>query len=123
MKKILFLLVFFVSTAWAQIPTDVIERARDATVLVASNNKVAGGFGSGVVIDPMGLVLTNYHVIHRAETLRVWFYDPTNNNNYLADVVAIDPVADLALKDRIRELGCRSRSGSHWAPIRHTVDS
>ena len=96
MRKILFLLVFFASSAWAQIPTAVIEKARDATVLVA-NTATEGGMGSGVVINDAGLVLTNYHVIHRAEKLKVWFYDQTNSNSYTADVVAIDPVADLAL--------------------------
>ena len=96
MRKILFLLVFFVSTAWAQIPTAVIEKARDATVLIA-NTATEGGMGSGVVIDDAGLVLTNYHVIHRAEKLNVWFYDRNNNNSYTADVIAIDPIADLAL--------------------------
>ena len=96
MRKILLLLVFFASSVWAQIPTDVIEKARDATVLIA-NTATEGGMGSGVVIDDEGLVLTNYHVIHRAEKLKVWFYDRNNNNSYTADVVAIDPVADLAL--------------------------
>ena len=96
MRKILFLLVFFVSSAWAQIPTAVIEKARDATVLIA-NTATEGGMGSGVLINDAGLVLTNYHVIHRAEKLVVWFYDQTNSNSYTADVVAIDPVADLAL--------------------------
>ena len=94
MRKILFLLVFFASSVWAQIPTAVIEKARDATVLVATPG---GGMGSGVVIDDTGLVLTNYHVIHRAEELKVWFYDQDNSNSYSADIVAIDPVADLAL--------------------------
>ena len=96
MRKILFLLVFFVSTAWAQIPTTVIEKARDATVLIA-NTATEGGMGSGVMIDDAGLVLTNYHVIHRAETLRVWFFDNNNSNSYTADIIAIDPIADLAL--------------------------
>ena len=77
MRKILFLLVFFVSSAWAQIPTDIIEKARDATVLIA-NTATEGGMGSGVVLDDKGLVLTNYHVIHRAEELKVWFYDQNN---------------------------------------------
>ena len=96
MRKILFLLVFFVSTAWAQIPTTVIEKARDATVLIA-NTATEGGMGSGVLINDAGLVLTNYHVIHRAETLRVWFFDNNNSNSYTADIIAIDPIADLAL--------------------------
>ena len=96
MRKILFLLVFLIGTAQAQIPTSVIEKARDATVLVA-NAATEGGMGSGVLISDSGLVLTNYHVIHRAESLKVWFFDNDNSNSYTADIVAIDPVADLAV--------------------------
>ena len=40
-----------------------LEQVRDATVLVASKS----GFGSGVVISPQGLILTNYHVIHNVK--------------------------------------------------------
>jgi len=96
MRKILFLLVFFVSTAWAQIPTHIIEEARDATVLVA-NAATDGGMGSGVLINDQGLILTNYHVIHRAEELKIWFWDQDNSNSYSGEVIAIDPIADLAL--------------------------
>ena len=87
-------------TVWGDIPTVTIEKARDATVLVATrneNNQMGNGFGSGVVISETGIVLTNYHVIHRAETIRVWFYDPTDSNYSFAKVIGIDPVADLAL--------------------------
>ena len=96
MRKVLFLLVFLIGTAQAQIPTDVIEKARDATVLIA-NIATEGGMGSGVVLDDKGLVLTNYHVIHRADELKVWFFDNDNSNYYMADIIAIDPIADLAL--------------------------
>jgi len=84
-------------TVWGDIPTVTIEKARDATVLVATrneNNQMGNGFGSGVVISETGIVLTNYHVIHRAETIRVWFYDPTDSNYSFAKVIGIDPVAD-----------------------------
>ena len=87
-------------TVWGDIPTVTVEKARDATVLVATrneNNQMGNGFGSGVVISETGIVLTNYHVIHRAETIRVWFYDPTDSNYSFAKVIGIDPVADLAL--------------------------
>ena len=80
------------------ISTEVAEKARNATVLVSTSiGERDGGFGSGVVISPSGLVLTNYHVIHRADKLRIFFYDPDNNNYYNAEVIGIDPVADLAL--------------------------
>ena len=86
-----------VSTVGAVIPTETIEKARDATILVATEGDNAGGFGTGVVIDPSGIAITNYHVIHRAELIRVFFYDPDDLNYYEADVIGIDPVADLAL--------------------------
>ena len=80
------------------ISTEVAEKARNATVLVStSRGELAQGFGSGVVISPSGLILTNYHVIHRMDKLRIFFYDPDDNNYYNAEVIGIDPVADLAL--------------------------
>ena len=85
---------------WGDIPTATVEKARDATVLVATQNKdnqMGNGFGSGVLISETGIVLTNYHVIHRAEVIRVWFYDPNDSNYSYAKVIGIDPVADLAL--------------------------
>ena len=94
-----------VSIASAAIPTETIEKARDATILVgAEGDDNAGGFGTGVVIDPSGIAITNYHVIHRAEKIRVFFWDPDDLNNYTADIIGIDPVADLAvLKIKVRE--------------------
>ena len=101
-KNIITQVVITVLMLWmfqvkAQIPTDIVEKARNATVLVASDQGEGGGFGSGVIISPTGLVLTNYHVIHRADLLRVFLYDPKDNNYYGAEVIGIDPIADLAL--------------------------
>ena len=85
-------------TSAGAISTEIAEKARNATVLVStSRGERDGGFGSGVVISPSGLILTNYHVIHRADKLRIFFYDPDDNNYYNAEVIGIDPVADLAL--------------------------
>ena len=93
-------LVLTEALVWAVVPTATVEKARDATVLVATrneNNQMGNGFGTGVLISETGIVLTNYHVIHRAEVIRVWFYDPTDSNYSFAKVIGIDPVADLAL--------------------------
>ena len=101
--KIIAMFVFTVMlvvnfTSAGAISTEIAEKARNATVLVStSRGERDGGFGSGVVISPSGLVLTNYHVIHRADKLRIFFYDPDNNNYYNGEVIGIDPVADLAL--------------------------
>jgi len=73
-------------------PQEIIE-ARNAVVLVS----VDGGFGAGVVINPTGAILTNYHVVHGADVIQVWFYQKDEMKPYSAKVVAIDPMADLAL--------------------------
>ncbi len=51
------------------------------------------GGGSGFVVDPNGLIVTNYHVVEDADEIRVDFGD----RDYLAEVVGIDPETDLAL--------------------------
>ena len=97
-------MLVFANSAWSQIPTATIEKAREATVLVATEGDNAGGFGTGVVIDPSGIAITNYHVIHRATIIRVFFYNPDDLNYYEADVIGVDPVADLALiQIKVRE--------------------
>ena len=94
MKRLLFVILLLFSSSVLAITTENIKKARDATVLVSQDQ---GGFGSGVVISPEGLIVTNYHVIHRAESIKVFFYDPKDLNYYVADIVGIDPVADLAV--------------------------
>ncbi|MEO8434330.1 MAG: trypsin-like peptidase domain-containing protein [Pyrinomonadaceae bacterium] len=54
----------------------------------------AEGSGSGSVIDAQGNILTNYHVIERAERLTVSF---GGDRNYPATVVGGDPDTDLAV--------------------------
>jgi serine protease Do len=50
--------------------------------------------GSGVVLDPKGIIVTNEHLISRAMTIRVKFI---NRQEYEADVIAADPELDVAL--------------------------
>ena len=54
----------------------------------------AEGSGSGSVIDAQGNILTNFHVIERAEKLTVSF---GGDRNYPAMVVGGDPDTDLAV--------------------------
>ncbi len=51
--------------------------------------------GSGVVIDEAGYLLTNDHVVRRANKIAVSFC--TGTNTYSATVVASDPKSDVAL--------------------------
>jgi serine protease Do len=83
----------------------LVERARDAVLMVSGvDAEGKGGFGSGFLISGDGLFVTNYHVIHRAVTIRCWFYDEEDPKNYIAEIVGIDPAADLAvLKLKLKE--------------------
>lgn len=50
--------------------------------------------GSGVVLDPKGIIVTNEHLVSRAVNIRVKF---TNRQEYDAYVLATDPELDVAL--------------------------
>lgn len=61
-----------------------------------SKGRVQKSLGSGVIIDPKGIVITNYHVISGAEDIRVVLLD---GREMKAQVVVKDKRADLvALK-------------------------
>jgi serine protease Do len=55
---------------------------------------VPESFGSGVVVDPAGLILTNYHVVRDAA--KVYVRLPGDKGSY-ADIHAADPRSDLAV--------------------------
>jgi serine protease Do len=59
-----------------------------------SETETVENIGSGVVLDPKGIVVTNEHLISRAITIRVKF---TNRQEYDATVLAADPELDIAL--------------------------
>jgi serine protease Do len=52
------------------------------------------GMGSGVVIDQRGFILTNNHVVEKAESVKVTFVD---GKQVQAKVVGTDPKSDLAV--------------------------
>jgi serine protease Do len=66
-------------------------RAQDAT----QPDFVPDGFGSGVVVDAKGLILTNYHVLGDRE--RSTYYVWVQRKPYRAKVKAADPWLDLAV--------------------------
>jgi len=55
---------------------------------------VASGEGSGVVLNKMGHILTNAHVVDGAKLIRVTLY---NAKSYEAKLVGSDPQTDLAV--------------------------
>ena len=51
--------------------------------------------GSGVIVDPEGYIITNYHVIENAQTLSVFLSDDRQTRN--VQVVGFDRDADIAV--------------------------
>ncbi len=66
--------------------------AQAAPELISSEPRHS--LGSGVVVDPAGYILTNFHVIERASRIRVKLADDSLHE---AVFIAGDPVNDLAL--------------------------
>ena len=52
------------------------------------------GTGSGVIVSPDGLIITNYHVIENASEIEV---TTNKNKTYTATIVGSDPATDLAI--------------------------
>ena len=73
------------------------------------------GEGSGLVLDPKGLILTNHHVVAGAQRIDVFLADQTRLPGRL---VGSDASTDLALV-QVRPLRPRApqlRQGAHLAP-------
>lgn len=56
--------------------------------------RVERGLGSGVIVDPDGLILTNYHVIRGADRIQVMLADGRQRN---AVIVGSDEATDLTV--------------------------
>jgi S1-C subfamily serine protease len=52
------------------------------------------GAGSGIVVDTLGHVLTNYHVVEGAKEIQVMLYD---GSSHTATIVGHDPATDVAV--------------------------
>jgi len=53
--------------------------------------------GSGVIVDPKGYILTNNHVVEKADRIRVKLMDDPATVTYDATVVGVDKETDLAV--------------------------
>ena len=82
----------------------VIERVKKSVVLLSMNPNVdpetepnKSGLCSGVVVDDIGHVLTNFHCVYNQNYIRLYYYDENDWQNYEVNVIGLDPLADLAL--------------------------
>lgn len=60
----------------------------------AKGNKTYKGMGTGIVIDPRGYIVTNYHVVAEIRKIQVITFD---DKNYTATLVGSNTEADLAI--------------------------
>jgi S1-C subfamily serine protease len=102
--------------AYSNAVIDVTERVGPAVVRVETGPKVRsarerGGLGSGIVISPDGLVLTNSHVVGTAKEIRLRDIEGIVTD---ARVLGVDPDTDLALlrADGARDLRYASLGNS-----------
>ena len=84
--------------AYSEAVVDIVDRVGPAVVRVETppdpEKRHRGGTGSGVVISPDGLVLTNSHVVQGAASVRLALAD---TRTVEARVLGDDPHTDLAL--------------------------
>jgi len=99
--------------AYSNAVIDVTERVGPAVVRVETgsglpNARERGGLGSGIVISPDGLVLTNSHVVGASKQIRLRDQEGIVTE---ARVLGVDPDTDLAL---LRADGARNL---HYASL------
>ncbi len=83
--------------AYSRAITDVVDRVGPAVVRIDvwhGRNAMRAGSGSGVIVAPDGLVLTNSHVVGGAARVELM---TTEGRQLTARVVGDDPDTDLAL--------------------------
>jgi S1-C subfamily serine protease len=81
--------------AYSRVVSDVVDRVGPSVVRIdILRNGARGGSGSGVIVSPDGLVLTNSHVVQGARGAQVTIQE---GRELHARVLGDDPDSDLAL--------------------------
>ena len=82
----------------------VVKNTQDSIVLLSTSpyedplaDKSQNAVCSGVIVDKVGHVITNYHCIHNQKSILLYYYDKNDWGEYTVDVIGTDPLADLAL--------------------------
>ena len=70
------------------------KSVRDEESPINSEIKQVNGMGTGVIIDPRGYILTNYHVVEDVKEIQV---TTSAREKTIGELIAHDPETDLAL--------------------------
>ncbi|MCJ7716492.1 MAG: trypsin-like peptidase domain-containing protein [Anaerolineales bacterium] len=86
-------------TSLTEVKTAVIQIEAQGTFVDPEFGEYSGaGRGTGFIIDPSGLAVTNNHVVTGAALLKVWISGDTGKS-YNAQIIAVSECSDLALID------------------------
>jgi serine protease Do len=72
----------------------ITEPAESGNASETEAPRQVNGMGTGTIVDERGYILTNYHVVSDVRRIEVTLDD---NRGYVADLVAYDAAADLAI--------------------------
>ena len=82
----------------------VIKKAKKSVVLLSvspndnpESNPAQTSMCSGVVVNDIGHIITNYHCVHKQNYIKLYYYDQNDWETYEVNVVGVDPLSDLAL--------------------------
>lgn len=76
------------------VKSDAAQSAASGAAGEESAKQMVNGMGTGVVIDPRGYVITNYHVVEGVAKIQVTTHE---KKTYTAKLVSHDPKTDLAI--------------------------